>query len=202
MRDSMTLAAASLAMALVGLASPFDAQTPAKPTPKPGGTTPAPAPAAGPIVTLETAKGVIVFETYPLEAPRSVEHILKLIKRRFYDGQAVHRTVAGQLVQFGDQQTRNMQLKEWWGRGPNSGSGTAIGVAEISKRLKHRRGTVSLANPGAAASADSQMFIALRAAPAWDGKYAIIGQVTSGMEIAAGLAVGDRIKRVTAAGVP
>ena len=157
----------------------------------------APAPAAGPVVTLDTVKGTIVFETYPQEAPKSVEHIVKLIKRRFYDGQAIHRVVAGQIVQFGDQQSRNMQLKEWWGRGPNSGSGAAIGVAEISKKRQHRRGSVSLAHPGTAAAADSQMFFALRPVPAWDGKYTIIGQITSGLDLLPKLAVGDRIKRVT-----
>lgn len=153
--------------------------------------------AKAPVITLDTAKGTIVFETYPGEAPKSVDHIVRLVKRRFYDGQAIHRVVAGQLVQFGDPQTRNMMLKEWWGRGPNSGSGNPIGVAEISKKLQHRRGTVSLANPGVAASADSQLFIALRPIPAWDGKYTIIGQVTSGMEVVPKLQVGDRIKRVT-----
>jgi cyclophilin family peptidyl-prolyl cis-trans isomerase len=199
MRHCATFVAAAIGLALVGLA-PAGAQAPAKPASKDTATLPAPA--AGPVVTMETAKGTIVFETYPKDAPRSVEHIVKLIKRRFYDGTAVHRTVAGQLVQFGDQQSRNMQLKEWWGRGPNSGSGEPIGVAEISKTRKHRRGSVSMANPGTAAAADSQMFFALRPIAAWDGKYAIIGQVTSGMEIAAALAVGDRIKRVTVTGAP
>ena len=105
-------------------------------------------------------------------------------------------------MQFGDQQSRNMQLKEWWGRGPNSGSGAAIGVAEISKKRQHRRGSVSLAHPGTAAAADSQMFFALRPVPAWDGKYTIIGQITSGLDLLPKLAVGDRIKRVTVTGTP
>jgi cyclophilin family peptidyl-prolyl cis-trans isomerase len=178
-----------------------------QPAPKPKPAAPAPAakpaaPAAGPVVTLETVKGTIVFETFPADAPKSVEHIVALVKRRFYDGQSIHRVVAGQLVQFGDPQTRNMQLKEWWGRGPGSGSGNPIGVAEISKKRTHRRGTVSLANPGHAAAADSQLFIAMRPSPAWDGKYTIVGQVTSGVELVPKLAVGDRIKRVTVSGMP
>jgi cyclophilin family peptidyl-prolyl cis-trans isomerase len=167
--------------------------------PKPAAT----AAPAGPVVTLDTAKGTIVFEMFPAEAPKSVEHILKLIKRRFYDGQCVHRVVAGQLVQFGDPQTRNATLKEWWGRGPGSGSGTVIGVTEISKKRVHRRGSVSLAHPGTPAAADSQMFFALRAAsPAWDGKYTIVGQITQGLDVIPKLEVGDRIKRVTVAGAP
>jgi cyclophilin family peptidyl-prolyl cis-trans isomerase len=157
--------------------------------------TPAPLPKF-PVITIETVKGTIVVETFPLDAPKSVEHIVALVKRRFYDGTAIHRIVPGQLAQWGDQQSRNAQLKEWWGRGPGSGSGSPIGVAEISKR-RHRLGTVSLAHPGSPASADSQLFFALRAAPQWDGKYTIIGQVTTGLDILPRLQVGDRIKKVT-----
>jgi cyclophilin family peptidyl-prolyl cis-trans isomerase len=143
-----------------------------------------------------------VIELYPSAAPKSVAHITALVKKNFYNNQAVHRVVPGQLVQFGDPQTRNMMLVDWWGRGPNSGSGQPIGVAEISKTLKHRRGTVSMANPGNAAAADSQMFIAFRAVPKWDGQYTIIGQVTSGVEVAEKLARGDKIKTVTVTGGP
>jgi peptidylprolyl isomerase len=167
------------------------AQAPAK---KPA--TPPPAAATGPVITLDTAKGTIVFETFPGDAPKSVEHIIALVKRRFYDGTAIHRVVPGQLAQWGDQQSRNAQLREWWGRGPGSGSGNPIGVAEISKR-RHRLGTVSLAHPGSPAAADSQLFFALRASPAWDGKYTIVGQVTAGLDLLPKLQVGDRIKKVT-----
>jgi cyclophilin family peptidyl-prolyl cis-trans isomerase len=183
-------------LSALALSTSLLAQTPAK-TP----AAPPPGPAA-PVVTVETVKGTIVFETYPLDAPKSVEHIVALVKRRFYDGTAIHRVVAGQLAQWGDQQSRNAQLKEWWGRGAGSGSGSPIGVAEISKKRRHKLGTVSLAHPGTPASADSQMFFALRASPQWDGKYTIIGQVTSGLEILPKLQVGDRIKKVTVSSTP
>lgn len=198
MRAFVTLGALFLSTMLL-------AQTPAKPAPKPApkpaGPAPAPVKQVNPIVTMETAKGTIVFELYPLDAPKSVEHIVALIKRRFYDGTAFFRIVPGQLVQWGDQQTRNAQLKEWWGKGANSGSGNSIGVAEFSKR-KHRLGTVSLAHPGNAAAADSQLFFALRAAPIWDGKHVIIGQVTTGLELLPKLQVGDRIRKLTLSQMP
>src|SRR3982750_4168141 len=38
--------------------------------------TPQRSPGAGPVVVLETVKGTIEFETYPNEAPKTVEHIL------------------------------------------------------------------------------------------------------------------------------
>ena len=192
---------ALVVVAALAVGAPLQAQS--KP---PASAKPAPAPTAaakaggGPTLRMETAKGPIVIELYPASAPKSVAHISALVKKNFYNNQAVHRVVAGQLVQFGDPQTRNMMLVDWWGRGPNSGSGQSIGVAEISKTLKHRRGTVSMANPGSAAAADSQMFIAFRAVPKWDGQYTIIGQVTSGIEVAEKLARGDKIKSITLTG--
>jgi cyclophilin family peptidyl-prolyl cis-trans isomerase len=196
----------------LALAATLVAQAPSKPAAKPAASAPAkpaapakaPAPAAGktPIFTIVTAKGTIVVQTYPTDAPKSFEHVLKLVKRHFYDGQRVHRTVAGQLVQFGDPQTRNMMLSDQWGRGPASGSGEIIGTAEISKTHKHVRGTLSIANPGGAAFGDSQLFIALKAMPSWDGKYTIIGQVTSGMAVADKLAKADQITSITVTGAP
>ena len=171
-----------------------------RPTAKPAAA--APKAGATPVFRIETAKGVMVVETYPMDAPKSFEHILALVKKRFYDNQAVHRVVPGQAVQFGDPQSRNMMLSDWWGRGPNSGSGSMIGVNEVSKTRKHQRGTLAIANSGSPALGDSQMFIALRAVPAWDGKYTIIGQVTSGIEVADKLARGDKIKSITVTGAP
>jgi cyclophilin family peptidyl-prolyl cis-trans isomerase len=186
-------------VAALALGAPILAQSKPPAAAKPAAAAPRATakPGAGPVMRMDTAKGPIVIELYPASAPKSVEHIVKLVKRNFYNNQAVHRVVPGQLVQFGDPQTRNMLLVDWWGRGPNSGSGQSIGVAEISKTLKHRRGTVSMANPGNAAAADSQMFIAFRAVPKWDGQYTIIGQVTSGVEVAEKLARGDKIKSIT-----
>ena len=191
----------------LALSASTTAQTP-KPSapaakPAPAAARPAPASTANtPVFRIETAKGVIIVETYPTDAPKSFEHILALVKKRFYDNQAVHRVVPGQAVQFGDPQSRNMMLVDWWGRGPNSGSGSVIGVREVSKTRKHRRGTLSIANSGSPEAGDSQMFIALRAVPKWDGNYTIIGQVTSGIEVADKLARGDKIKSISVTGAP
>jgi len=188
----------------LGVSVAAQAPKPAAPTAKPAapaGKAPAPA-AKTPVFRIETAKGVIVAETYPMDAPKSFEHILALVKKHFYDGQAVHRVVPGQAVQFGDPQSRNMMLSDWWGRGPNSGSGSIIGVNEVSKTRKHKRGTLAIANAGSPAVGDSQMFVALRAVSSWDGKYTIIGQVTSGIEVADKLARGDKIKSITVTGAP
>ena len=156
-----------------------------------------PSPGAGPIIVIETAKGTIEFETYPDEAPKSVEQVLRLVKRSFYNGQRIMRVDPGFVVQFGDPQTRDMSRRDWWGRGFGSGSGKAIGVAEFSKKRTHVRGAVAMAHAGDATTADSQIYITLTAQPKLDGKHTVIGRVLSGMDVVAKLQVTDMIKKVT-----
>ncbi len=156
-----------------------------------------PSPGAGPIVVIETVKGTIEFETYPDEAPKSVEQVLRLIKRNFYNGQRIMRVDPGFVVQFGDPQTRDMSRRDWWGRGFSAGSGKAIGVAEFSKKRTHVRGAVAMAHSGDATTADSQMYITLAPQPKLDGKHTVIGRVLSGMDVVARLQVTDMIKKVT-----
>ena len=171
---------------------------------RPGAKPVAPAPAnaakspgAGPVFVVETMKGTFEVETYPNEAPKTVDHVVGLIKRNFYNGQRILRIVPNQLVQFGDPQTRDMTKQAWWGRGFDAGSGHSIGVAEFSKKRLHKIGSVSMAHAGDAREADSQMFISLSAQPKWNGQYTVFGQVISGMDVVRKLAVTDRIVRVT-----
>jgi peptidylprolyl isomerase len=151
---------------------------------------------------METSKGTITMVLFPDTAPKSVEHILKLVNTGFYRSQRIHRVVAGQIVQWGDKRSRDMTQREWWGRGTEGGSGTPIGVAEISKKHLHTKGAVGLAHMGDPKYADSQIYITTSARPNLDGKYTVIGQVTSGMDVVAKLKVEDEIKNITAKGVP
>jgi peptidyl-prolyl cis-trans isomerase B (cyclophilin B) len=153
--------------------------------------------AAAPQIVMETDKGTIVIQTYPDKAPKTVTHIVDLVKKNFYNAQRIHRVVKGQLVQWGDKMSRDMTYREWWGRSPGGSSGTPIGVAEFTKGLKHLPGTVSMAHPGNPTHADSQIFICLSAMPSLDGKHVIFGQVTQGLDVARKLIVTDRLKRVT-----
>ena len=149
-------------------------------------------PAAGPVIVFETVKGNFEIETYATDAPKSVAHILDLVKRNFYNGQRVHRIVPGQLVQFGDPLSRDMTKKEFWGTG---GSNRAIGVGEMSPKHRHVAGAVSLAHPGDPKQADSQMFIMFAAQPKYDGNFTVFGHVTTGMDIVRKLTVNDIIRR-------
>ena len=190
----------TLMLLVVVAASVIASAQATKPAPKPAASGPANAPksaGAGPVFVVETVKGTFEVETYPNEAPKTVDHILALIKRNFYNGQRILRIVPNQLVQFGDPQTRDMTKQAWWGRGFDAGSGHSIGVAEFSKKRLHKIGSVSMAHAGDPREADSQMFISLSAQPKWNGQYTVFGQVISGMDVVRKLAVTDRIVRVT-----
>ncbi|MGH9161184.1 MAG: peptidylprolyl isomerase [Vicinamibacteraceae bacterium] len=159
--------------------------------------TPKPASAENPMLLFATEKGTFDVELFAAEAPKSAAHIVRLVKKYFYNNQRVHRVESGSLVQFGDIRTRDMTRRAEWGSGGGGGSGSPLEVAEFSKRLEHTRGTVALAHSGDPKRADSQLFIGLQAHPGWNDKYVIVGRVVSGMDVVTKLQVGDRIKRVT-----
>lgn len=156
-------------------------------------------PGAGAVILFETVKGNFEIETYPNEAPRSVAHVIALVRKNFYNGLRVHRAIAGFVVQFGDPQTRDMTKRDRWG---TRGSGTDIGVAEISPKRPHRVGAVALAHRGDPRGADSQLYIALAGLEEpriknIQGDFAVIGQVISGMDVVQKLQVPDIIRRAT-----
>lgn len=187
------LASASLSSAQTAPAKPAPAKPAAAPAAKPGQTSPG----AGPVVVVETEKGTFEFETYPNEAPKTVAHILGLINKRFYNGQRVHRVVPGFVIQMGDPQTRDMTREKSWG---NGGSGTVVGVAEISKTRTHVRGAVAMAHAGDPAKADSQFYVTLADVHRLDADYTVFGKIISGMDVVTKIQVPDRIIRVTVRG--
>ena len=151
-------------------------------------------PGAGPIIVLDTAKGVIEIETYPEEAPKTVAHIVALIKRGFYNGLRFHRAEPGFVIQVGDPMTRDMSKQDSWGRG---NSGKPIGVAEIAKKRTHIAGAVGMGHSGSAKDADSQIYITLRAAPTLNGKYTVFGRVIKGLDVAAKIQKTDVLKKAS-----
>lgn len=150
-----------------------------------------------PVLVIETTKGTIEIETFPDDAPKSVAHVVKLAEDGFYDGQRVHRAVAGFVVQWGDPRSRDVSRRQDWGVGREASSGQPVGVAEISTKHLHVKGAVGLAHPGVPGQADSQLFITLADRTDLDGRYAVIGQVIGGSGVPEQLSVGDLITRVS-----
>jgi len=149
-----------------------------------------------PVIVVETSKGTFAFETYPAEAPKTVSHIVELVKQGFYDGQRVHRAIAGFVVQWGDPRSRDEAKQPEWGRGPAASSGMPIGAAELSKKRTHVKGAVAMAHPGDPALADSQLFVTLAMRDDLNGKYVVFGHIIEGADVPEQLQRGDVIQRM------
>ena len=183
----LSISAATMAVGVLMLTATLPAQKPAPAPAKPA--TPAP------VIVLDTVKGAIEIETFPDEAPKTVEHIVELVKKNFYNGLRFHRAEETFLVQVGDPTSRDMSREAYWGRGP--GSGKPIGVSEIGKKRRHAPGTVAMAHSGDPKFADSQFYIVMQPRPGLDGKYTIFGRVTSGMDVVKKLKRADILKRAS-----
>jgi len=137
-----------------------------------------------PQVTIQTDKGNIVLELAEDEAPNTVANFISLAEKGYYDGLKFHRVIAQFMIQGGDP------------TGTGSGGPGYVIADETSPRLKHDRGVISMANAGPN-TGGSQFFITHVPCPHLDGKHAVFGRVTSGMEVVDAIKQGDKIVKVT-----
>lgn len=174
-------------------AAPKPATRPAAPVTRQAAPPATPSPGAGPIVVVETTKGTFTFETYPDDAPKTVAHVLALVKKNFYNGLRFHRVEPGFVIQVGDPNTRDYTKRDLWGTG---GSGTPVGIAELSRKRTHVKGAVAMAHPGSAAKADAQFYVTLNDVPRLNGRYVVFGRVISGLDVTTQIRVGDVIRKM------
>ena len=126
---------------------------------------------ANPTVTIETNHGTIRAEMFVDKAPKTAGNFIELAKKGFYDGVVFHRVIEGFMIQGGD--------PTGTGRG---GPGYQI-RDEFAAGLAHTEpGLFSMANAGPN-TGGSQFFITLAATPWLDGKHAIFGKVTAGLDV-------------------
>ncbi len=152
-----------------------------------GCPTSAPAPMAATdtaTVTLSTAKGDIVIKVTGSLAPNATGNFVALAACGFYDGVVFHRLVPGFVIQGGDGE---------FGRVPNVDAsqvgtgGPGYTITDDPVTTQYKRGTVAMARTSQPNSQGSQFFIVLddgaASALAAVNTYAIMGQVTSGMDV-------------------
>lgn len=126
---------------------------------------------ANPTVTIETNHGTITAEMYMEEAPETAGNFIDLAKKGYYDDLIFHRVIDGFMIQGG--------CPDGTGRG---GPGYTI-KDEFAEGLAHTsKGLFSMANAGPN-TGGSQFFITLAATPWLDGKHAIFGHVTDGLDV-------------------
>ena len=135
-------------------------------------------------VLVKTTKGDVRFKFFPKDAPNTVNRIVELIQKGFYNGLTFHRVVPGFVVQGGDPE------------GTGAGGSGQVLKAEFNER-KHIEGTVAMARASDPDSADSQFYIALGPQPHLDRSYTVFGKAISGLDIIHKLQVGDKMTAVT-----
>lgn len=132
-------------------------------------------------VTLDQL-GTVELELFGPDAPLTVAHFLRLVDRRYFDGQRFHRVVPGFVVQAGDPRG------DGWG-----GPGTVI-RDEINRR-RYKAYTLGMALSGPD-TGGSQWFITLNPQPHLDGGYTIFGQVVDGAPVIQRVTQGDLIRSI------
>ena len=128
---------------------------------------------------IETNLGDIEFKLLAELAPEHVRNFVKLAQSGFYDGTLFHRIIPGFMIQGGDPNTKDQNLKSQWGMG---GPGYNI-KAEFNSR-SHLRGIISMARSQDPNSAGSQFFIVTSDSTFLDRDYTVFGEVVDGMDVA------------------
>lgn len=174
-------------------------------------------------VELTTSKGQVVIEVDGNAAPLTAGNFVDLVRRGAYNGTVFHRVVKEPVpfvVQGGDPASANPATPpSQYGMGsyvdPSTGSTRLIpleikrqGEAEprygepvttpgITRQLvlAHQRGAVAMARSSNPNSASAQFYVALQALPELDGRYAVFGRVTQGMEVIDAINQGDTITK-------
>ena len=129
-------------------------------------------------IIIDTNKGRIVVKLRPDLAPKHAERIKTLAREKYYDNVPFHRVIEGFMAQTGDGQNKN-------GTG---GSKYPNLPAEFSN-VPFKRGVVGMARAQDPNSANSQFFIMYADGGFLNGKYTVVGEVVSGMDVV------DKIKK-------
>ena len=135
-------------------------------------------------VAIDTDRGMITMELDPQLAPNSVNHFVALARNGFYDGLTFHRVVPDFVIQGGD--------PEGSGRG-----GPGYKFADEPVQGPYVLGAVAMANAGPDTNG-SQFFICIDdCTRKLEPLYNLFGYVTSGIEVAQSIAVGDKMTKLT-----
>ncbi len=123
------------------------------------------------VATISTDKGDMVIELFADKTPKTVNNFVFLSREGYYDETIFHRVINDFMAQGGDPTGS--------GRG---GPGYRF-ADEFHPSLRHNKpGILSMANAGPGTNG-SQFFITHVPTPHLDGKHAVFGQITGGMDV-------------------
>ena len=174
-------------------------------------------------VELTTSKGPITLELNGDAAPVTAGNFLDLVQRGAYNGTVFHRVVRDPVpfvVQGGDPSSSDPATpKSQYGTGsfvdPTSGQARFVPLELsfngedqprygrvvsnptelVQLKLSHERGALAMARSQAPDSASAQFYIALKPLPELDGRYAVFGRVTQGLDVVDAIRQDDTIEK-------
>ena len=173
------------------------------------------------LVELKTSKGVVELSLDGAEAPLTAGNFVDLVRRGTYNGTVFHRVVKEPIpfvVQGGDPQSSQpdtpvsalgtgsfidpssaqprfipLELLFDGESSPRYGEVVTSPTQQQRLKLPHERGSLAMARSSDPNSASAQFYIALRALPELDGRYAVFGRVTKGMDVVDQINQGDKL---------
>ena len=129
-------------------------------------------------IVIDTTKGRIVIKLRADLAPQHAERIKQLAREGYYNNVPFHRVIEGFMAQTGDGKNFN-----------GTGGSKYPNLAAEFSNVPFKRGIVGMARAASNDSANSQFFIMFAEGASLNGKYTVIGEVVSGMDVV------DKIKR-------
>jgi len=173
------------------------------------------------VVELDTSRGPVQIRLDGKEAPLTAGNFIDLVRRGAYNGTVFHRVVREPVpfvVQGGDPTSADpktpvgqygtgsfidpstgearlipLEIKRKDEPQPHYGEPLTSPVATRQLALTHERGAVAMARSDDPNSASAQFYVALEALPELDGRYAVFGRVTRGMEVIDAIQQGDKL---------
>ena len=120
--------------------------------------------------------GQIKLEMNYSEAKNTASNFVELCRKGFYNNLTFHRVIYGFMIQGGCPVGNGTGGPGYAIKGEFSSNG-------VDNKLKHTRGTISMARSYLPNSAGSQFFIMHKDASHLDGQYAAFGKVIEGMDV-------------------
>jgi peptidylprolyl isomerase len=124
-------------------------------------------------IVIDTTRGRIIIKLRTDIAPKHAELIKQLAREGFYNNVPFHRVMQGFMAQTGD--GKNFD---------GSGHSDHPNPPDEFSNVSFQRGIVGMASTGQPNSSNSQFFIVYGDASFLDGKYSVVGEVVSGMDVA------------------
>lgn len=147
---------------------------------------------SGPVVEVTVeGRGTFRITTDPKTSPKTVEHILSLVRSGFYDRQRVHR-VEYWVTQWGAPASKDKPIDSDEVLGGGSGKQLPFEMSDVD----FVRGIVGVASTGLQVGGDSQLFIIKQDRLYLWRSYAVVGKVTQGMDVVDRIQRGDRLTRM------